>query len=171
MAAWTARPGAASPSGDPGGARPRTRRSGAVGSRAGADTGRGRTSSLPRAPIAIRPRPTQPMADFSRDPRSQWQPSVSLRCQPACVHESGLGPPGYRPWARPAPNALRQGRTRGARARGGKGIPGPDPPRGGLGAGRAGREPHFHPGGPLPSPPCPPAHGARLGAAARAGPR
>lgn len=76
-----------------------------------------------------------------------------------------LGPP------RPAPNALRQGRARGARSRGGKGIPGPDPPRGGLGAGRAGREPPFHPRGALPSPLCPPAHGARLGAAARAGPR
>lgn len=122
-------------------------------------------------------RPTQPITDFSRDSRSQWPPPCTPPVPARRLHQSGLGPPWHRPRSPPhpaAPPPTRSSRVGlDGRALGDRGgSPGPGPPRG-----WAWSRPH-RAGTPFPprrppalSPPFPPAHGARLGAAARAGPR
>lgn len=115
----------------------------------------------------LQPRLTQPMVGPVR--------SASVRLPASTNPDSGhLGTaPGAPPTHPPRPQLARAGLGLDGRALGDRGgSPGPGPPRG-----WAWSRPH-RAGTPLPprrppalSPPFPPAHGARLGAAARAGPR
>lgn len=124
---------------------------------------------------ASRLRPTQPIADFSRDPLSQW-PAQPVPQGPACLRPpirtpATLAPPlESTPPIRPASNSLEQGWARRARSRGRGGSPGPGLPRGwARSRPRRAATPLSPRRPPALSPPFPPAHGARLGAAARAG--
>ena len=99
----------------------------------------------------------QPIAGFNQDPLSQWPVQLVPR-GPACLlppirTRATLAPPlEPTPPIRPASNSLEQGWARRARSRGrgGGAVPVLAFRAGGLGAGRAGQQPHSHPGGPLP---------------------
>lgn len=138
------------------------RRSGAHKARVGGGTvhgilARGDIFPAPCSQSASRLRPMQPIADFNQDPLSQW-PAQPVPRGPACLlppirTRATLAPPlEPTPPIRPASNSLEQGWARRARSRGrgGGAVPVLAFRAGGLGAGRAGQQPHSHPGGPLP---------------------